>query len=63
MIHLNDSKFPLGAGKDRHEVIGKGYIGMDGDSGSFSPVKRYSKSPGFWKLPAETPTMKKRSST
>ncbi|GAB6188906.1 deoxyribonuclease IV [Marinitoga arctica] len=30
MIHLNDSKFPLGAGKDRHEFIGKGEIGIEG---------------------------------
>lgn len=28
-IHLNDSKNPVGAHKDRHEVLGKGYIGLD----------------------------------
>ena len=28
-IHLNDSKNPLGARKDRHECIGKGYIGLE----------------------------------
>lgn len=28
-IHLNDSKNPLGAHKDRHEKIGQGYIGLD----------------------------------
>ncbi|MFI3201114.1 MAG: deoxyribonuclease IV [Eubacteriales bacterium] len=28
-IHLNDSKNPLGAHKDRHEVIGEGYIGKE----------------------------------
>lgn len=27
MIHLNDSKAPLGARRDRHELIGEGYIG------------------------------------
>ena len=27
-IHLNDSKNPLGAHKDRHEVLGEGYIGL-----------------------------------
>lgn len=27
-IHVNDSKNPLGAKKDRHENIGKGYIGF-----------------------------------
>ncbi|MDE1804976.1 MAG: deoxyribonuclease IV [Candidatus Micrarchaeota archaeon] len=30
VIHANDSKFGLGSGKDRHENIGKGYIGRDG---------------------------------
>ncbi len=30
MCHLNDSKYPLGAGKDRHERIGRGYIGKEG---------------------------------
>lgn len=28
-IHLNDSKNPLGAHKDRHEVIGGGFIGAE----------------------------------
>lgn len=28
-IHLNDSKNPLGAHKDRHEKIGEGYIGTE----------------------------------
>lgn len=28
-LHLNDSKNPLGSHKDRHEKIGKGYIGLD----------------------------------
>ena len=28
-IHLNDSKNPLGAHKDRHEKIGQGYIGKE----------------------------------
>ena len=28
--HLNDSKHPLGSRKDRHEHIGKGYIGIEG---------------------------------
>lgn len=30
VIHLNDSKFPLGSKKDRHMHIGKGYIGEKG---------------------------------
>lgn len=28
-IHLNDSKNPLGAKKDRHETIGNGYLALD----------------------------------
>lgn len=28
-VHLNDSKFPLGARRDRHEHIGKGHIGIE----------------------------------
>ncbi|ODV89079.1 hypothetical protein CANCADRAFT_133455 [Tortispora caseinolytica NRRL Y-17796] len=28
-IHLNDSMFPLDSRKDRHENIGKGFIGLD----------------------------------
>jgi deoxyribonuclease-4 len=27
MMHLNDSKVPMGARKDRHELIGEGAIG------------------------------------
>jgi deoxyribonuclease-4 len=30
LIHLNDSKRPLGSGIDRHEHIGAGHIGSDG---------------------------------
>ncbi|MDO4483327.1 MAG: deoxyribonuclease IV [Clostridia bacterium] len=29
-VHINDSKNPLGAHKDRHEKIGLGYIGTEG---------------------------------
>jgi len=29
-LHLNDSKFPPGSRRDRHERIGKGYLGRDG---------------------------------
>lgn len=29
-FHLNDSKYPLGSKKDRHEHIGEGYIGPEG---------------------------------
>jgi len=30
LIHANDSKAPLASRVDRHEHIGKGYIGEDG---------------------------------
>ena len=30
LVHLNDSKYPLGSKLDRHWHIGKGYIGFDG---------------------------------
>lgn len=29
VFHINDSKNPRGAGKDRHENLGKGYIGFE----------------------------------
>ena len=29
-VHANDSKVELGAGRDRHENIGEGHIGVDG---------------------------------
>ncbi len=28
-LHLNDSKTELGSGKDRHEFLGKGFIGIE----------------------------------
>jgi deoxyribonuclease-4 len=30
MVHLNDSKTPLGSNRDRHENIGDGEIGVEG---------------------------------
>jgi deoxyribonuclease-4 len=30
LLHLNDSKTPLGSRKDRHWHIGEGYIGLHG---------------------------------
>jgi deoxyribonuclease-4 len=30
LVHANDSKCPLGAGVDRHENIGQGFIGLNG---------------------------------
>lgn len=50
LIHLNDSKKPLGSGVDRHEHIGKGYIGNNGFKKILSD-KRLSRIP----LILETP--------
>ena len=30
VVHLNDTQGELGSRRDRHEHIGKGYIGLDG---------------------------------
>ncbi len=30
LVHVNDSKHPLGSRKDRHEHIGRGHIGLEG---------------------------------
>lgn len=38
-LHLNDSKYPLGSRKDRHESIGLGYIGWKG----FAAIMRDSR--------------------
>lgn len=50
LIHLNDSKKPLGSRIDRHEHIGKGFIGIKGFKNLLSD-KRISKVP----LILETP--------
>jgi deoxyribonuclease-4 len=49
-IHLNDSKNPLGSHKDRHEVIGGGFIGLEA-------LVRVVNHPALKKLPfyLETP--------
>ncbi len=49
-VHLNDSKNPVGAHKDRHEVIGSGALGLDG-------IGRIINSPRLRALPfcLETP--------
>lgn len=36
LVHLNDAKYPLGSGKDRHYHIGKGNIGRKGFASLFS---------------------------
>lgn len=35
-LHINDSKYPLGSNRDRHENIGYGHIGIDGFRKFFS---------------------------
>lgn len=49
-VHLNDSKNPLGAAKDRHEKIGEGSLGLGG-------VEKIVNSPRLLSLPfyLETP--------
>jgi deoxyribonuclease-4 len=51
-FHLNDSKRPLGARVDRHEVIGDGHIGL-------RPFRRLLRDPRFASLPGylETPPL------
>lgn len=39
VLHLNDSKGPIGSAKDRHEHIGLGYIGLNG----FDALLNYKK--------------------
>lgn len=50
VLHINDSKNPLGAGKDRHANIGDGYIGLEA-------LKRIVHLPEFAAIPKilETP--------
>jgi deoxyribonuclease IV len=40
LIHLNDCKVDVGAQRDRHDNIGKGYIGMEGLSLFFKYFKK-----------------------
>ncbi|WP_026499021.1 deoxyribonuclease IV [Butyrivibrio sp. WCD2001] len=49
-VHFNDSKNERGSGKDRHEKLGQGMIGME-------PMKRFAMHPAFEGLPfiLETP--------
>ncbi len=50
LIHANDSKFPPGSGRDRHEHIGRGFLGIEG-------FRNFLTDPDFSKLPycIETP--------
>lgn len=53
VFHINDSKNPLGASKDRHENFGKGHLGTDA-------LMQVIKDPRFEKVPKilETPYIK-----
>ncbi|MBR2895859.1 MAG: deoxyribonuclease IV, partial [Oscillospiraceae bacterium] len=50
-VHINDSMNPLGAKKDRHALIGEGYLGLDA-------IVRVMTHPALKHLPfnLETPT-------
>ena len=50
-MHLNDSKFEQGSHKDRHEQIGKGFIGTDGFR-NFMTDPRWDKVPMVLETPA-----------
>lgn len=52
LIHLNDSKKPMGSGVDRHEHIGEGTIGRAG-------LKNFLKHPFFLNIPLILETPKK----
>jgi len=53
IIHLNDSKYPLNARKDRHENLGQGEIGL-------KALKEFINQPGLKHVPVvlETPACK-----
>lgn len=53
LIHLNDSKRPLGSGVDRHEHIGKGFIGLKGFKRLLSD-KRIERVPIILETPKDT---------
>lgn len=50
VVHCNDSKFPCGAKKDRHEHIGKGEIGLEGFRLLMND-RRFSKIPKILETP------------
>jgi deoxyribonuclease-4 len=52
LIHLNDSKRPLGSGIDRHEHIGKGFIGIRGFKNLLTE-KRLSRVPIILETPKQ----------
>lgn len=53
LIHLNDSRRPLGSGVDRHEHIGAGHIGMSGFK-TFLSDRRITKVPMVLETPKKS---------
>ena len=53
LIHLNDSKTPAGSGIDRHEHIGKGFIGIKGFE-NFLKIKELSNVPLILETPKKS---------
>lgn len=51
-IHMNDSKKPLGSKVDRHEHIGKGYIGIEGFTNIMND-KKLAKVPKILETPKD----------
>ena len=49
-FHLNDSKYDLGERKDRHDHIGRGYIGLDGFA-NFVNDSRWAEHPAHLETP------------
>jgi deoxyribonuclease-4 len=50
-FHLNDARAPLGSGLDRHEHIGKGFLGL-------APFRRLLNDPRFARIPKVLETAK-----
>ena len=55
-IHMNDSKKPLGSKVDRHEHIGKGFIGIEGFTNIMND-KKLAKIPKILETPKDKRTM------
>lgn len=56
-VHINDSKNPCGAHKDRHECIGKGYLGSEEFGGGMQVMQNIVSNSRLCELPfiLETP--------
>ena len=54
MLHLNDSKVPLGSHGDRHQHLGAGAIGERGMRALLDPSRAWPACPPTWRRPAWT---------